>query len=389
MTSRSRSASIQEKNGVFYVVFRDPIDRRQRWVRAGRSKHEAKVLLNEIVGQLLRSEYQDVKPATFSEFVEIWLDRYPKVRNLKPSTIRDYRSTFKAHWIPEFGDRRLESITLDELQRCVAKKLESGVSPHRMVKLIMPLKTALKTATKWGYLRFSPATELQSPKFDTPEMDWFSPEEAHRLLEATDPYFVPLFKLMLMTGVRPGEALALRWKDLDLAHGLVSVRYTIDSGELLPPKSGNARRRIAMPPELVKAIEEYKPSAPANPLGLAFVMPETGAPIYVGYLRTRVLHPALAKAGLRHMRLYDMRHTYAAWMISLNVEPLQLSKNMGHYDLGFTYRNYGHLMPTSGHDEATRLGALFEDSKPTSDDVAREDGGDPQVGILGLLSATR
>ena len=89
MRSRSRSASIQEKNGVFYVVFRDPVDRRQRWQRAGRTKKEARLLLNKIEGELLRSEYQETKTATFTEFVDIWLDRYPKLRNMKPSTVRD------------------------------------------------------------------------------------------------------------------------------------------------------------------------------------------------------------------------------------------------------------------------------------------------------------
>lgn len=372
MTARSHSASIQVKRGIFYVVFRDPIDRRQRWVRAGRTKREAKLLLNEIEGQLLREEYRQTQPATFAEFVAIWLDRYPKLRNMKPSTVRDYTSAFRAHWTPEFGPMRLDAITLEHLQRYVAEKLDDGVSPRRMADIIVPLKTMFKWAVKWNYLKFSPAVDLEKPKYDTPEMDWFTPEEAQRLLGTMDPYWRPLLMTMFMTGARPGEAIALRWKDVDLGHALLNVRYTLDRGQLLPPKTDNARRRIPMPPELVRTLEAHKTGSPFNPAGLIFVMPESGAPIDLSNLRNRVFHPALEAAGLRRIRLYDIRHSYAAWMISLNVEPLQLSKNMGHYDLGFTYRTYGHLMPVSGHDEATRLGALFTDAHIGNDELAQE-----------------
>lgn len=362
MSSRSRSASIQVKRGIYYVVYRDPIDRRQRWKRAGKTKREAKLLLNEIEGQLLRGEYRETKAATFEQFVTIWLERYPKLRNMKPSTVRDYTSAFKCHWTPEFGQMRLEDITLEHLERYVADKLNAGLSPRRMADIIVPLKTMFKWAVKWDYLKFSPAADLAKPKYDTPEMDWFTPEEAYRLITLMEPYWRPLFMTMFMTGVRPGEAIALRWKDIDLAHALLNVRYTLDRGQLLPPKTDNARRRIPMPPELVHALSAHKLVSPFNPDGLVFVMPESGAPIDLSNLRNRVFHPALKSAGLRRIRLYDIRHSYAAWMISLNVEPLQLSKNMGHFDLGFTYRTYGHLMPVSGHDEATRLGALFTSS---------------------------
>lgn len=367
MGSRSRSASIQVKRGVYYVVYRDPVSRRQRWRRAGITKREAKLLLNEIEGQLLRNEYRETKSATFAEFVEIWLDRYPKLRNMKPSTVRDYTSAFRAHWTPEFGDMPLDKITLEHLQRYIAEKLDEGMSARRMADIIVPLKTMFKWAVKWNYLRFSPAIDLEKPKYDTPEMDWFTAEEAHLLLSALDPYWRPLFMTMFMTGVRPGEAVALRWKDLDLNHSLLNVRFTLDRGQLLSPKTDNARRRIPMPPELVQELMTHRSVAPRNPVGLTFTMPDSGAPIDLSNLRTRVFHPALEKAGLRRIRLYDIRHSYAAWMISLNVEPLQLSKNLGHYDLGFTYRTYGHLMPVSGHDEATRLGAMFTESSPDQD----------------------
>ena len=379
MASRSHSASIQTKRGVYYVVYRDPVDRRQRWRRAGTTRREAKLLLNEIEGQLLRNEYRDMKSATFAEFVDIWLERYPKLRNMKPSTVRDYTSAFRAHWTPEFGHSKLDSITLEHLQRYVAERLDRGMSPRRMADIIVPLKTMFKWAVKWNYLRFSPATDLQKPKFDTPEMDWLTPEEAQRLLAEIEPYWQALFMTMFMTGARPGEAIATRWKDLDLQHNLLNVRFTLDRGQLLPPKTDNARRRIPMPPELVAALEAHKQLSPSNPAGLAFVMPESGAPIDLSNLRNRVFHPALKRAHLRHIRLYDIRHSYAAWMISLNVEPLQLSKNMGHFDLGFTYRTYGHLMPVSGHDEATRLGALFSDAAPSNDGCAEQCSPWPQL----------
>lgn len=354
-------ASIQKKGDAYYVVFRDPVTRRQKWLAAGRTKREAKMLRNDIEGQLLRNEYQEPKKVTFEEFATLWLRDYPPLRGMKPSTLRDYESAFRCHLIPAFGSRELSSITLVDLQRFVAKKLGGELGPRRMTNIIVPLKTMFKYAVKWGYLKVNPALDLQKPKYDTPEMDFFTQEEAKRLIDAMPEYWRPLIKFMFMTGVRPGEAIAMRWKDVDLAHGIVNVRYTLDRGELLAPKTNNARRRIPIPAELVRALEDHRKVWPANPQGLIFVMPETATPVDLCNFRNRIFHVALENAGLRRIRLYDIRHSYAALMISLNIEPLQLSKNMGHYDLGFTYRTYGHLMPTSGHDDAAKLGALFAD----------------------------
>lgn len=362
--------SVQKKGKRYYAVISYPGNKRE-WVGGFDTKAEATAERNRILGDMEKGSYLPLKRITFEEMAEIWLDRYPIIRGMKPSTVRDYRSAFKCHWVPALGTRDLSSITLEELQRIVADKLEDGLSRRRMADIIVPLKTMFKWAVRWNYLRVNPALDLQKPKYETPEMDWLMPEEAQRLIAHIDPYYRPMMLFAFMTGVRPGELVATRWKDLDLAHSTANVRYTLDRGELLPPKTDNARRRIPMPPELVEALQDFKADWPGNPQGLVFVQPITGTPIDLSNFRQRVFHPALEAAELRRIRLYDIRHSYAAWMISLNVEPLQLSKNLGHFDLGFTYRTYGHLMPVSGHDDAARLGGLFRDAGQT--DCAKED----------------
>lgn len=353
--------SVTKKGNRYWVVVSRPGNKRE-WVKGFSSREDAVRLRNQILGEIAADSYAPLKRITFEEMAGIWLDRYPIIRGMKPSTVRDYRSAFKCHWVPALGTRDLSSITLEELQRIVADKLEDGLSRRRMADIIVPLKTMFKWAVRWNYLRVNPALDLQKPKYETPEMDWLMPEEAQRLIAHIDPYYRTMMLFAFMTGVRPGELVATRWKDLDLGHSTANVRYTLDRGELLPPKTDNARRRIPMPPVLVEALHGFKAAWPGNAQGLVFVQPVTGAPIDLSNFRQRVFHPALEAAGLRRIRLYDIRHSYAAWMISLNVEPLQLSKNLGHFDLGFTYRTYGHLMPVSGHDDAARLGGLFRDA---------------------------
>lgn len=358
------AASIQKKGGAYYVVFRNPATQKQKWVPAGRTTREARVVLHEIEAQLMRNEYKELRKATFREFAGIWLRDYPRLVGMKRSTESDYRSAFNAIWFKApFADADLGSIAVEDVERYVAARLQQGLSARRMADVIVPLKTMFKWAAKWHYLWANPISDLKKPKYETPEMDFLTPEEAHRIVDAIDPYYRPMLLFALMTGVRPGELIAIRWRDIDLQHRLVSVRYTLDRGELLPPKTDNARRRIPLPPELIEILEAHKRSWVANPLGLVFVTP-VGSPIDLSNWRNRVFHTALERAGVRRVRTYDLRHTYAAWMISLNVEPLQLQKNLGHYDLGFTYRTYGHLMPASGHDEAARLGAMFTDADP-------------------------
>lgn len=355
-------ASVHKKGNRYYVVFRIP-GGKQKWVPGGKTKAEANRRRIEIESRLVRGEFRELKRATFAEFSALWMSEYPVLRGMKPQTIRDYRSAFNAHLVPAFGERDLATITLEDLQRFVTEKLAAGSSPRRVADILIPLKTMFKYAVKWHYLHKSPAEELRKPRFDTPEMDFLTPEEAHRLIDAIDPYYRPFLLYLFMTGVRPGEAIATRWKDIDLERQITNVRYTMDRGVLLPPKTHHARRRIPMPPQLVSALEEHRRVCPTNPKDLVFVQPRSGTPIDLANFRNRVFYPALERAGLRRVRVYDIRHSYAAWMISLNVEPLQLSKNLGHFDIAFTYKTYGHLMPVSGHDQAAKLGAMFGEAR--------------------------
>jgi integrase len=244
------------------------------------------------------------------------------------------------------------------VQEYVTEKSTSWLSPRTVNKTITVLKLIFKHAVVWGFLKENPARFVERPREKRREMDYLTPDEVRRLLEASSPEFYPLFSTAVLTGARQGELLALKWGDVDLEQGVMYVRRSHHPEHgFVEPKSAKSSRAICLSPELVRilAIHKVRTNGSADRL----VFPNTvGKPMLHQNLVRRELHPTLERAGIKRVRFHDLRHTHAAMMISLGENIKFIQTQMGHSTISTTLDRYGHLLPEASEGVGRRLDAL-------------------------------
>ncbi len=185
-------------------------------------------------------------------------------------------------------------------------------------------------------------------------------DQARQLLDAVrGDRFEALYVLALTTGLRQGELLALRWRDVDLGDGslrVVGTLYRLGKGSLTigPPKTAGSRRQVTLPSLAVDALGRHKDNQSAQRLlcgdawedhGLVFTN-EVGRPMDATNLRRRYFQPLLERAGLPRIRFHDLRHTAATLLLSQDVHPKIVSERLGHSRVGITLDLYSHVTPT-------------------------------------------
>jgi integrase len=202
------------------------------------------------------------------------------------------------------------------------------------------------------------AKVVEPPKVAKVTINTLSPEEVTRFLDAareTD-YYV-YFATLLYTGLRRGELLALRWRNLDLDNAAIKVvetAYKLGNGEYVikEPKTANSRRAVTIPPSLVELFKVYRADQELLRIQLGisldiddfvFIRPD-GSPINPNAV-TLAFRRIIKKAGLRGIRIHDLRHTHAILMLMAGVHPKVVSERLGHANIGITLDIYSHVLP--------------------------------------------
>src|SRR3990170_5900691 len=253
IVKRGRNYSI-----VYYV------DGKQKWKAIGPSKKEAERVLTEIIGELNRGQYRELKEITFGEFAEKWLSDYAEPR-VKATTFNFYRDIIRLHLIPDFGGFKLTSISPHMIEEYLAKKRREGMlSPTSIGYHLRVMKTILKRAIIWGYLAQNPEEHVEKPRTQRKEMDFLNVDEVQTLLQNVEPEYFPFFLTAILTGMRRGELLALKWSDINWTTNQIHVRRSLVMGKFEEPKSKAAIRSIIMPPVLVKTLKKHKLSCPPS-----------------------------------------------------------------------------------------------------------------------------
>lgn len=300
---------------------------------------------------------------TLNEYLENWLGSVAKTR-VRERTHRDYVWLLKKYIRPTLGERRLDQLKALELQKLYGDLSAQGLSPRTVRYAHTVLRNALEQAVKWGMIARNPADLVQLPRKQQREMSAFSPEEARRFLTSAqeDPWFA-VFNLLLDTGLRPGEALALKWSDVNLVEKRLSVRRTLTRNaqgwHFAEPKTAGSRRNVPFTSNLQSVLVTHRETHDTNPHNLVFVG-EGGEPLHANNLGRRNLPRILARAGLAEdFRFYDLRHTCATLMLLAGVHPKVVSERLGHASVKITLDTYSHVLPTMQREATEKLGSLL------------------------------
>ena len=282
--------------------------------------------------------------ATFADAASEFLRYTEQDRGCKPSTLRDYRSNLEAHLLPAFGDQALESITGASIEAWRASL--TGLSPRTKNKLLVVMHGVFRRAQHvWGMPSNPVAAVEKHRQRSSGDIDVFSPEEVLALVRAAaSEQDAAIYLVAAFTGLRRGELLALRWRDVDFAGSVIRVRSSYAAGHLTTPKSGKVRS-VPMAPGVAEALARLGQRHDwVGDDDLVFPG-ETGSYLDGSALRRRY-GTALARAGLRPLRFHDLRHTFGTRMIA-KADIRRVQEWMGHADVQTTMR-YLHYAPREG-----------------------------------------
>jgi integrase len=294
--------------------------------------------------------------ARFADAAHEWLRYTAEERGRKPSTLADYRSIVSVHLIPAFGEEALERVDAQTIERWLARLHREGALSRRTVqKLVVVLNGIFRRAQKVWKLPHNPVSDVE--RFAAPERTdivFFTPEEIHALAHAaSNEQDASLFLAAAFTGLRMGELLALRWRDVDFSARTIRVTASFTAGKLGTPKSGHGRA-VPLVDEVGDSLARLSQRGRwTDPDDLVFGG-RAGEYLDGSALRRRY-KKARDAAGLRPLRFHDLRHTFGSVAIR-TADPRELREWLGHLDFSTT-QIYMHHKPKA--DAAQRLSAAF------------------------------
>jgi len=330
---------------------------RQKWQTVGTNKKEAERLLNEIVHSMDTGEYREITEITLAEFAEKWLKDYVSTY-VRERTYQSYEYVTRLHLVPHFGSYKLTNITPGIIEAYVSAVVKTNLKPATIQHHVVTLKTMFKRAVIWGHLKSNPAEYVRGPRIERKEMDFLTPDEIRLFLTEPSPKYYPLFLTAVMTGMRQGELLGLKWTDINWATNQIRVQRAVYKGRFVETKSRTSNRTVAMSPKLASVLKRHKLESPPNNYDLLFAN-EEGNPIDPCNLVKREFYPALRRAGLRQVRFHDLRHAYASMLLSQGENIKFIQHQMGHSSIQITLDRYGHLLPDTFSQAAERLDATL------------------------------
>jgi integrase len=360
-----------KRGGVWYAKYRLP-DGRQVQKRIGRAwtektappegyftKASAKAHLDELLAQARQGTLPGMVRTgrTFRDAAEEWLDYCEKVRDCKASTLRDYRNMVRV-LDREFGDRKIEGITPEEIELWISGY--SGSNRTRQ-KYLVCLGSIFKRAMKVHGLPRNPADVVERPRVRrAAKIDVLRPEEVLALVRAAESeQDAAIFHTAAFAGLRMGELLALRWRDVDFTRRTIHVRENWTQGETTTPKGGT-ERAVPMAEEVAQRLARLgqRDHFTADD-DLVFCTPRGQ---HVGYKSLKERYrAALRAAGVREdFRFHNLRHTFGSTVIR-HADSREVMEWMGHADLTTTRR---YLAFVDREDAAKRVSEAFSLEKP-------------------------
>jgi integrase len=360
--------SFTGKSWSYVLRIPDPLTgkTKPKWVGGFDTQESALLARDEARVALRKRSYVPPSERTVKEFIHTWLFTIHR-QQLKPTSFHSYEKIVRNHIIPGLGAIKLSDLKPSDIQRfygeVLAKTCENGrsLSPRTAQYAGAILKKALKYAVEVeGVLSFNPASRVPLPKsIPTVPTPWTF-GELREFLESSKSHRLSFFfRLSAYTGARRGELLALKWSDFDgkaitiSKSRAIAGRGVVEQNTTKGGKGG--QRRVALDPETIQLFSEHRKRQIQERLlmgsswtetGYVFVQ-ENGQPLDIG-TPTHLFKKLADRAGLRSIRLHDLRHLHATELLRLG-EPLHVvSDRLGHKDPMVTATIYAHVSNEQG-----------------------------------------
>ncbi len=337
----------------------------------GNSPREVKDKLAAALAELNKGRLPSGRPPTVGEFLRSWLETSVKPR-VRPLTYAGYKVNVEKHLVPKLGKIRLDQLTPRHVEEMMNDRLAAGLSGKSVAYIHQVLRTALALAVRWDIVSRNVARLVDPPRIERKPINPWTPDEAREFLAAIRGHRLEaLFSVALALGLRQGEALGLRWQDVDFGANTLRVHYQLQriGGKLtlVPPKTEKSRRTLVMPAIIVERLREHEKRQVAEKLWAGSKWQETGL-IFSnrsgGPTQARRVieqfHGALDQAGMRRIRFHDLRHSCATLLLIQGVSPRVVMEVLGHSEIALTMNAYSHVVPELRREAAQRMQAILE-----------------------------
>jgi len=349
----------------------------------GRKYKEVEKRLAEARGDAARGIVFDAKGQSVREWLEHWLESVVRPHKTH-RTYATHRQQVRSHIIPALGRVKLEALRKAHIDRLYADLMRdkpegSDLASSSVRRVHAVLHAALEEAVRGDLIPRNPAAHANKPKVRQQEIEPLDAQQARTLLEAArGDRYEALYVLCLTAALRQGEALGLRWSDIDLDVGTLQVNRQLQrvrrdgdrSGMLVFSEPKNtSRRTVGLPPRAVRALRDHRRRQLEEKLkvgsdwqdnGLVFTSTQ-GGPLEAQNVVNRHFKPLIQWAGLPPIRFHDLRHSCLS-LLAQHGEPIRdLQALAGHATAAFTLQRYAHHYDSSAKRTAGTMDDILPD----------------------------
>lgn len=333
------------------------------------NKKDAEKYAREVIYQIDAGQFAAQSDFTLENF---WDSQKPLIKQrLQLSTFERRETIWRIYLAPMFAGKRLQTITPALCSSFVSKLIEKGLGAHSIRRIIQDLKSLLNLAFHLNLIKKNPCARLDLPRLPRAKTIPLNKEEIRKLLSAceNDPKGL-VIRFAVLTGARPEEYLGLKWEDVDFSRGSISIKRAIHflsragnsyTGEL---KNASSCREIFLDVETLSKLKELWKIRKRT---TDFIFQPNKGGHFLSLSTPRLALKRLLKAaGIdRHLRLYDLRHSHASFLLSCGVPVQAVASRLGHSSPVTTMKHYIHSRPEQGREVARVLTDLFANSAPS------------------------
>ncbi|MFD0617852.1 tyrosine-type recombinase/integrase [Paenibacillus sp. GCM10027629] len=361
-----------KKNPWFFQFYTGEIinGKRERIKKRGfRTKKEADAAMVKAKAEFERGEFVKGKKITVAEYMNSWLDNK---QDLNTVTRELYESYLRTHIIPDLGHHPIDKLCSMDIQNFISLLRSKGLAENTVKRIFSVINTALNQAFRMELVRRNVASVVSKPKGERRELKVWDLETINRFLEATQDgsrYSIAMY-LALMTGMRQGELLGLRWADIDFDNKTIHVQQSLArDGKTINHtlKSKKSIRSVAISTETVARLKEQRKlivmemvkegeDYQKNDL---VICSSKGTPASTRSIM-KVWNKFIERLEFPRITFHDLRHTHASLLLQQGVHPKIVSERLGHSSVVITLDTYSHLLPNLQADAADGLDLLIK-----------------------------
>jgi len=317
---------------------------KRRYV-SGKTKAEVRAKLRKLLANRDEGVAYDSEKLTVGDYLDRWLRALEG--SVRQRTWQRHEEVVRLHLKPMIGCVKLDKLNALQVQNVYSEKLNAGLSERSVEIIHLALHKALKQAVRWSLVPRNVAEAVTPPRPPKREITPLTHQQLRALLQAArNDDLYALWVLACTTGMRNGELLAVKWRDIDLEAGTLQIKRTVFDGTVSPPKTASGRRTIRLSKLAIAALQEHRAKATERQTSEWVFGSRAGTLISVHNLHNRSWKPLLERTGLpAGTRMHDLRHSAATLLLSKGVAVKVVSEMLGHADVSTTLSIYAHVLP--------------------------------------------